>query len=382
MMFQRTRFFSAFLGVISVLALSGCGGGGGGGSDSNVYSATCTDGTIRTSTLSVADAQSQCASSTALATERPSGSYPTSVDKLSIFNELNSNRLQCGFGSVKQNEKLDIAAQGHADYLALNNVTVGHTQITGSAGFTGSSIADRFLAATYPYSFGSEVVGISAYGTWYSNNNTSPYPYSATEVSALNSFRSLYATVYHLVSLMGGQREIGIGISNRNTSFGNTTSGLKLVVIDQGTQTGNANQQITSDSVVTFPCEGTTGLMPLFGEETPDPFPLVNHDTTAYGQPVYVASASGTTLTLTNAVISLHGGAQVPSVELNKFNDPQNKLLSNQIFIVPTVGLQSNAIYDVTLTGTNTGLVSTSNIRGSFTRSFSFQTGTFTGPQN
>lgn len=373
---HRAIFLATTAAVIT--GLTACGGGGGGGGSANTFTASCSDGTTKTSSVSQADAQSQCSTaSTALSTNTPTANY-ASTEKLNVFNQLNADRLRCGFGSVQQNLKLDVAAQGHADYLALNNVTVGHTQTVGNLGFTGTTIADRFTAAGYQYSFGSEVVGIKAYGTWYSTNNTSPYPYSATAASAMNSFRVLYATVYHLIGLMDGQRDMGIGVSTRDTSGGGYTSALKLVVIDQGTQTGQANQQFASDAVQTFPCEGISGLNPLFGAETPDPFPNVDHNTTAYGQPVYVTTAPGTTVTLTTGTITLRGGSAVPTTQLTRANDPQREILSNQVLLVPTVGLASNATYDVLLIGTNTGLVTPTNPTGSFTRSFSFQTGTYT----
>jgi uncharacterized protein YkwD len=371
----RATFLASALAVVT--GLTACGGGGGGGS-ANTFTASCSDGTTKTSSVSQADAQSQCsAASTALSTNTPTANY-VSTDKLNVFNQLNADRLRCGFGSVQQNLKLDVAAQGHADYLALNNVTVGHTQTVGSPGFTGATIADRFTAAGYTYSFGSEVIGISAYGTWYSTNNTTPYPYSPTAVSAMNSFRGLYATAYHLIALMGGQREIGIGVSTRDTSGGGATAALKLVAIDQGTQSGQANQQFASDAVQTFPCEGISGLRPLFGSESPDPFPNVDHNTTAYGQPVYVTTAPGTTVTLTTGTITLRGGSAVPTTQLTNSNDPQREILSNQVLLFPTVGLASNATYDVVLVGTNSGLVTPANPTGAFTRSFSFQTGTYT----
>jgi hypothetical protein len=132
------------------------------------------------------------------------------------------------------------------------------------------------------------------------------------------------------------------------------------------------------DSLATYPCAGITSAVPLFGPENPDPFPNVDRTVTPYGQPIYLLSSSGTTITLTNGTITRKGGAGVPVTVLTKDNDPIKRLTSNQVFLVPTERLADNSTYDVVLSGTNTGMVSVSNPTGFFSRTFSFTTGTFT----
>ncbi|WP_194945658.1 hypothetical protein [Limnohabitans sp. DM1] len=132
------------------------------------------------------------------------------------------------------------------------------------------------------------------------------------------------------------------------------------------------------DALATYPCAGVTSVVPIFGGESPDPFPDVDRLLTPYGQPVYLMSSNGTTLTLASWQITQRGGASVPVTVLTKENDPHKRLTANQVFVVPTQRLANNSTYDVVLSGTNSGMISSANPTGSFNRIFSFTTGTFT----
>jgi hypothetical protein len=375
----RATFLATALAVVT--GLTACGGGGGGGS-ANTFTASCSDGTTKTSSVSQADAQSQCSTaSTALSTNTPTANYASS-DKLNVFNQLNADRLRCGFGSMQQNTKLDTAAQGHSDYMALNTLDPTHTQTSSLLGFTGTTLTDRLAAAGYSYTIASEALNRVDYGTWFTQGG-SVFPQSATPLAATNNLRRLYSTVYHLSGLMSGYREVGIGVSIKDTTGGGYTSFLKYVVIEEGTPSTQLNQRIASDALVTFPCEGVSGLNPYFGPENPNPFPSVDLSATPYGTPVYLMSAIGTNLTVTSSSITQRGVGPVPTTQVNTTNDPMasgslDRLASNQVFVVPTTHLANNATYDVVLSGTNSGLITATNPTGSFTRSFSFQTGTYT----
>jgi hypothetical protein len=346
------------LASVALLAfLVACGGGGGSSSTAPTPTPTA---------------------STALSTETPTGNYSNS-EKLVVFNQLNFDRLRCGFGATQQDLKLDVASQAHADYLAENKAQ-GHNEISGNLGFTGSSLADRISATGYSYVSGNEVAPAVVWGTWYASD---AIPTGVVEVTARNVLRSTYSTVYHLVGLMSGNRESGIGVAISNNSGGGYTNFWKYLVIDSATPSGQAMQRIASDALVSFPCEGTAGLNPYFANEVPNPFPLVNLTQTPYGTPVYLMSATGSTLTVTSASITLRGGAAVPVVQLNVGNDPLPatspiRLTANQAFIVPTTHLADNATYDVAIAGTNSGMVTAANPTGAFTKAFSFQTGTNT----
>ena len=302
-----------------------------------------------------------------------SGAYAS--EKTDVFNRLNADRARCGFGKQAQNTLLDQAAQNHADYIALNKLSPTHRQTTGLPGFTG---VDQWARLDFVgYNRGptlSENLAQDVYGPIFTDTNSpNAYLFSRTEAPAMVSLRALYSSVYHLMGLLMGNTELGLGVSIYDKGAQN---GGKTLVLNAGTRTGQQNQSRGVSAVDTFPCNGTTGVSPVFLGENPDPFPNVNRDLTPYGQPVYVVSGPNTTLTLTSGTITLRGGAQVPTTILNAANDPVRALEASQIFLVPTVRLADNATYDVVMTGTSTGLMGPANPTGAWSKSFSFTTGT------
>lgn len=411
---------------LSILAASamvtllfvGCGGGGGGGSpNGQSYLATCADGSTKTSTVSVADAAAQCPTVTYSAICVDQSTVTSSIsqaaanakcmpgvvakvapstytgEKLDAFNQLNADRAQCGFGKLQQNAKLDVAAQGHADWLAANpRVATGHVQdpSTGKGVVTGVQGQDRLQNAGYvptPWvnylgTFSStEVIGVPAWGTLltcqYCANNAS---YGKTELSVGNGVRGLYATVYHLAGILMSQRDVGFGVAVGDSSFSpSETLYTKNVVIDTGTVAGWVRQSIPSDTILTFPCQGITNTTPVFGGENPEPFPA--RGSKEYGQPVYVMGADGTTVTINAASSSITplGGSPVATTVFNSTVDPLpptdgRNVKNNQVFLVPTQRLLDNTTYTVVLNGTNTGMVTSVNPTGAYSRTFTFST--------
>ena len=418
--------------AITLTALVGaCGGGsGGGGTSPTTYTATCADSTTRTSTVSQADAQAQCpstvysvicadqstktstvsqAAANALCPVGVVTSVATSTytdEKLVAFNQLNSDRAQCGFGKLQQNAKLDVAAQGHADWLAANPFKVtGHVQdpSTGKGVVTGVFGDDRRINAGYStapvstlgsdgkyrlipgnYVGSGEVIGVPAWGTaltcQYCQNNAS---YGNTELSARTGVRQLYASIYHLYGILEGERDVGFGVATGDSSTSGGTRYIKNVVIDSGTVTGWVRQSIPANTVLTFPCQGISGITPVFGGETPEPFP--SRGSKEYGQPIYVMGADGTTVTLNAAssTITPAGGVPVATTLFDTAADPLpstdgRNVKSNQVFLVPTQRLLDNTTYTVVLNGTNTGMVTSANPTGAFSRTFTFTTATNT----
>ena len=80
------------------------------------------------------------------------------------YNWINYRRGQVGLASLGRNSQIDTAAQGHSDYLKANN-TVSHDQVAGKPGFTGATLADRYLKAGYilnranSYAYGEVIAG-------------------------------------------------------------------------------------------------------------------------------------------------------------------------------------------------------------------------------
>lgn len=384
-----------------------------------IYTATCTDNTQRRSTVSVSDALAKCPGATfsAICADQtiktsttsqaaanalcPIGvvttvSAPTYKDeKLAAFEQLNADRAQCGFGKLQQNAKLDVAAQGHADWLAANpKVATSHVQdpSTGKGVVTGNLPQDRFQNAGYlptpwvnaigSYSIG-EDIGVPSWGTALTcqscANNTS---FGNTALSARNGVRDLYATIYHFAGILAAERDVGFGVAIGDWSGSYGTGFTKNVVFDSGTAVGWVRQSIPKDSVLTFPCQGIT-TSPTFMGEAPEPFPARGPQ--FYGQPVYVMGAEGTfvTINVASSSITPTGGVAVATTVFNSAVDPllstdSRRVKSNQVFLVPTDRLLDNTTYTVVINGTNTGMVSTANPTGSFYRTFTFSTVTAT----
>jgi VCBS repeat-containing protein len=296
------------------------------------------------------------------------------AEKLAVFNRLNDDRARCGFGKVAQSVLLDKAAQAHADYLALNKSNSTQYETQGLLGYLGFDPSARLTAFGYKYSYWSEIISQQIWGASYAGSI-----YGLTEKSAINNLRILYGTVYHLAGAMRFSTDMGIGIA-RFSQDAKGTSNAKMLVIDLTVPEPMSplGQQIASDALVTFPCQGISGVNPIFSGEDPDPFPDLDWENTPYGHPIYLMGATGSTLSLTSGSITLRGGASVPVTVLTKDNDPQLRLFGNQIFLVPTQRLADNSTYDVQLTGTHSGMVNVKNPTGTFSRAFSFTTSTFT----
>nr|MBP8149220.1 hypothetical protein [Limnohabitans sp.] len=290
-----------------------------------------------------------------------------------VFELLNNERANCGFGKRSQNVLLDKAAQAHADYIALNNLPTGHYETQGVPGFTGTTGGERITATGYNFSYADENIATQGWGSWYTSPHFGPLNFSLVEQSATKNLRELLSSVYHMRSLLGQTTEIGIGVSTHLDAEASS----KTLNINTGVPFGTSSvgQQIPMDALATYPCNGVKDAFPYFGPEDPNPFPALNLRFTPYGQPVYLMSSRGTTLSLISWSITKQGGMGVPVTVLTKDNDPQKRLSSNMVFVTPTQMLAENSTYDVAVTGTNTGMITANNPTGTFTRKFSFSTG-------
>jgi len=363
---MKNRTFNLNLMVLAVaVALTACGGGGG---DSNVTTPTVPTAAPQAPATPVA---------TGPVTDVPLPVYSV-ADKTSVFNQLNDDRARCGFGKLAQNTKLDTAAQAHADYLVLNSLPNSHTENNTLPGFYGTTLVDRFSVAGYPYSAGNEIIASTSFGSIYSTfpqptAGQMPLP-SVTELSAVTALRQLYSSVYHLAGAMSPSKEVGVGVIVKVRQIGGNTAGYKQLVINSGVSSNDSPQTIAQDAVLTFPCQGTAALMPQFGPEDPDPLPSLS---SPRGQPIYFASAPGTTIQLSSYAVTLVGGTDVTVVQVNQGNDVHKLLKSHEFFIVPVKPLNDNSTYQVTAKGTSSGRVSATNPTGEFTTNFTFKTGTF-----
>src|SRR6266545_7108343 len=100
------------------------------------------------------------------------------AEMLRVHNDL---RFAVGAPAVRADERVTIAAQRHAEYLALND-SLGHDETPGAPGFVGASVRDRLAAQGYTDANASEVATSFSSGT--------------------EGVRSLWVLPYHRLGLM------------------------------------------------------------------------------------------------------------------------------------------------------------------------------------
>jgi hypothetical protein len=213
-----------------LLALAACGGGGGSGGGSSTGAAAPASGASTPSTTS---------SATSANVSTPQ--YAASSAQLAAFTLLNTERQQCGFPALAENTQLDTAASNHAQYMGLNGGTITDTEVSGNAGFTGVSYADRAAHVGYPTNV--SVGGVSA--GYYTNATLTNTQYGQNLVYAWLS------GVYHIGVAAWPVTSVGVGVNQ--TTF----NGFPEI---QGTLTLANPQAMTSSGPLTFPCQGTTGI--------------------------------------------------------------------------------------------------------------------------
>lgn len=142
--------------VLALAALAACGGGGGGSSSES------SSGGDSSSGLPPLPAQDPIV----VTTPEPeanllavAGVY-SDANRASAFDRLNAIRLQAGLGVLRQVAAIDVAAQGHADWLSYNNY-VSHVQVVGTYGFTGVTPGARNIAASYNF-YSAEVISFGS----------------------------------------------------------------------------------------------------------------------------------------------------------------------------------------------------------------------------
>ena len=337
------RVFQASL--LAAALLVACGGGSG---SSDVGSALPAGGS---SPAGTAGAQGAGPSTTA-----PTPGYASGSEELAAFQFLNAERGRCGFGVLAQNTKLDAAAKAHADYQLVNNV-FSHTEdaATRPAGFTGATMVERYAFQQYTNLGGAvdEISGI----TGSSDKNG----------FGVEGMRNLLNAPYHLQGLMSGMRESGVAVRS-SADIGTPTP--RVLLQWNGAYARDVGPQLLRpDDVLTYPCEGTTGVDRQLTNESPEPVPGRDLRASPLGTSVYIATRTGNALDLAAATMTnTRTGAPVtlrPAVTAT--NDPEQAYGRHEAYVAADAPLNANTPYQVTVSGTNNGVA--------FTRTFTFTTG-------
>jgi hypothetical protein len=315
----------------AALALSACGGGGGGGGGSNNTGAT---------------APTPASTPSADTGNLASPQYAANSAQLTVFNSLNQYRQQCGFPALVENTVLDQAAQAHAQYLGLNS-TVTDTEVSANPGFTGVTYADRATHFGYPSTY---VGGVSE--GFYTNATLTDADYGSRLLAGWLS------GIYHIGVAVWPVTSVGVGYNTL------TYNGFPEV---QGTLSIANLQATLTNTPLTFPCQGTTGVAYSSAGETPAP-PNTNG---AWGTPIAVAGNPSDVIALTSGTVTDTSGNVVTLQLLDSASDPNKLLPKYEAVAYPAAALLPNTQYSVSVNGTVNGTP--------FSRSFTFTTGNVVG---
>lgn len=318
--------------IAAALLLTACGGGGG--------SAVSTDSAPgSTTTTTVATTTTTTVASSIVSNVNPAN-YGAGSNQRTAYDYLNAQRNACGFGLLQQSTQIDQAAQAHADYLSTNNVVNTHfeNQQQFPTGFTGVQVNDRLIAAGYQPTVSTEVI-------------TGPITASMFGLPlGEEAVRHLMAAPYHGMGVLGGTRDIGVGVNNRGD-----------YVINLGATVARSVQSPSTTDVLTYPCAGLTNVITkTYGNENPSPITGRNLQTQPIGHPIYVKVRDGQTLNLTAVDLRIDGSNTAVTLNtLNSDNDANNLITpyagKSLWILMPNTPLQANAMYRFTATGTNNG---------------------------
>jgi len=296
-------------------ALVACGGGGGN------HNAGASDGS-QTTGFSGQDALA-----------------PTATNNIATdgLNWINYRRSQIGMPALTRSSIIDVAAQGHSDYLRINNV-VTHEQTAGKPGYTGQRLQDRLTNAGYvfgaPNAIG-EVISATSNGTGF---------FMAEE---------LITAIYHrFVIFEPVFQEIGAGAASSSSNYNYFTA-------DFVTNNGYGNG-IPAGTVVTWPVNGQTQVPANFFSdyEEPDPVPNANE----VGYPVSVHTNLTRTLVVQSFTIHAHGSStNLQTRLLAQGQDANMANTPSAAAIVPLSPLAGATTYDVSFSGTVDGTPVTRN---------------------
>lgn len=328
--------------------VAACGGGGGGDTVADAGGGVMT--TVASTTTTTAPASDIVTDPVAAPT------YSAASDKLAAYQYLNSLRITCGFGPLQQSARIDIVAQGHADYLVTHNL-MGHyeDQTAFPAGFIGADLPDRYAYASYPYSMtynlgAGEVVAME----------TARYGKDAGTANVM----TLMSAPLHGFAMLLGFRDVGIGMSSG--------SGRNRFVMNFGSTADRPAQLLAGNAVTTYPCAGIAGLLSkTYANESPAPIPGRNLGTQPIGHPIYLKVRDGQTLTITSADLRVDGSVTALAlIKRDKASDTSGLIPDNSVvYYMPDASLATNTTYRFTANGTNNGQAVSIN--------FTFTTGAF-----
>jgi uncharacterized protein YkwD len=281
-----------------------------------------------------------------------------------VYDLIVSERNKCGFAPIQRHAQLDLAARNHALWM-LKNRSSEHDEIADTPGFTGVKGWDRAAHVGYEEWGFAEILS-------YQNrfNSTELLNW---EVEGIVRMRNLLAAPYHMTGAFGGYPDIGISIllsaANPLADVNQTSTAVSLVVdLSAPKQQDRKISYLSTDTIATYPCEGTTGTLTKLTNEVPNPVPGRDLGRYPIGQPVMVVAGKRKTLTLELATMKDASGQNIALLStLNKASDKNDRLDEDTAFLMPDKPLLPNSKYTVHVKGTSGSTP--------FDSTFSFTTG-------
>ena len=316
----RSSSFAIVLATLLAATLAGCGGGGGGGGGS--------------SGENVAPASSPGQGIVPGNLPEPGAPTLTGNTALDGFNWLNYRRALLGLSVLSRNSRVDIAAQGHSDYLRLNN-TVSHDQTPGLPGFTGAKLTDRLAKANYGLTGGYAIGEVIS---------------ATTNPSGFYQAEELITAIYHrFVMFEPIFKEVGTGASTLN-NYTYFTADL--------TATNGYGAGLGAGKMVNYPANNQTKVPTTFSSDTESPDPVPNQNDVGF--PISVHSDGGREdggVVVRSFTVAPRGGSVMNTLLLSHATDSHTN--ETGAAIIPLTPLRRGTIYDVSFSGTVGGVATT-----------------------
>lgn len=283
------------IALLSTL-LAACGGGGGGGNE------PISQNPVPPPIVEVPRFDETTPAQTSVADP-----VYADANRAAAFRRYNEIRQAAGLGLLRQNAQLDVAAQGHADYIRINGGS--HYQEASRAGFTGHWPVDRAQAAGYAAP--NSVVEVILPDPWMDRGT------SADLVDGLIS------TPYHRMGMFLYQPdEVGVGYAFQSVVSGGTGQNVTIKI------GSNPGQGAPSTPFVIWPLDGAEGV-PVQGlPEWPNPIP--ENGGTPYGYPVSVQVHERKVLEVESFTLTTQAGEPV-NVKLLHYRTDCNLQLEQRL---------------------------------------------------
>ena len=135
------------------------------------------------------------------------------------------------------------------------------------------------------------------------------YYSGSTAGTGVFAVRALLALPYHEAGMLAGFRDVGIAIRGSDELGTTGTFGTRTVQqFNLGFTRDAGRQEPASDQVLTYPCEGTSGVFFEVTNETPNPVPGRDLRASPLGPGLLVAVRTGQTLAISSATMQTLSG--------------------------------------------------------------------------